>query len=164
MAINKERNDIAYLVGRLIAITEKYAGKHFGPGSIQEAYNHPQRLLEVFGRYIDQEDEYYQEVTGMLTEPIPITTKPMERTDMALGYYNQRSAYGGQRKNEQERLRMGERIATLRKEQGLTQEQLGEMCGILGNHITRIEKGRYSVGLDTLSAIAKALGKRIDFV
>ena len=38
------------------------------------------------------------------------------------------------------------------------------MCGIRGNHITRIEKGRYSVGLDTLAAIAEALGKKIDFV
>lgn len=64
----------------------------------------------------------------------------------------------------EERLRIGQRIAALRKEQGLTQEQLGERCGILGNHITRIEKGRFSVGLDTLAAIAKALGKRIDFV
>jgi transcriptional regulator with XRE-family HTH domain len=63
-----------------------------------------------------------------------------------------------------ERIRIGQRIAALRKEQGLTQEQLGEMCGIRGNHITRIEKGRYSVGLDTLAAIAKALDKRIDFV
>lgn len=63
-----------------------------------------------------------------------------------------------------ERLRIGQRIAALRKEQGLTQEQLGEKCGIRGNHITRIEKGRYSVGLDTLAAIAKALNKRIDFV
>lgn len=63
-----------------------------------------------------------------------------------------------------ERLRIGQRIAALRKEQGMTQVQLGEKCGILGNHITRIEKGRYSVGLDTLAAIAKALGKRIDFV
>jgi transcriptional regulator with XRE-family HTH domain len=63
-----------------------------------------------------------------------------------------------------ERIRIGQRIAELRKAAGLTQVQLGQKCGILGNHITRIEKGRYSVGLDTLSAIAKALGKRIDFV
>ena len=63
-----------------------------------------------------------------------------------------------------ERIRIGQRIAELRKAAGLTQVQLGERCGILGNHITRIEKGRYSVGLDTLAAIAKALNKRIDFV
>jgi hypothetical protein len=31
-------------------------------------------------------------------------------------------------------------------------------------HIARIEAGRYSVGLDTLTAIGKALGKRLAFV
>lgn len=65
---------------------------------------------------------------------------------------------------EQERQRIGCRIAEMRKAKGLTQTQLGEMVGIMGNHITRIEKGRYSVGLDTLAIIADALGHRLDFV
>ena len=34
----------------------------------------------------------------------------------------------------------------------------------IGQHIARIEAGRYSVGLDTLTAIGQALGKRLAFV
>ena len=67
-------------------------------------------------------------------------------------------------KNNSERLRIGQRIAELRKERGLTQTQLAERCGLQQAHIARIEAGRYSVGLDTLAQIADALGMVIDFV
>ena len=67
-------------------------------------------------------------------------------------------------KNEQERLRIGMRIAELRREKGLTQRELGDKCGLQGSHIARIEKGRYSVGLDTLTAIADAMETTLDFV
>ena len=66
-------------------------------------------------------------------------------------------------KNNSERLRIGQRIAELRKEQNLTQTQLAERCGLQQAHIARIEAGRYSVGLDTLAQIADALGMKIDF-
>lgn len=67
-------------------------------------------------------------------------------------------------KDEETRRRIGQRIAQLRKEQGITQEMLAEMTGIRRPHISRIEMGRYSVGLDTLDVIAKALGCEVDFV
>ena len=67
-------------------------------------------------------------------------------------------------KNNSERLRIGQRIAELRKEQNLTQTQLAERCGLQQAHIARIETGRYSVGLDTLAQIATALGMKIDFI
>ena len=67
-------------------------------------------------------------------------------------------------KKEEERVRIGLRIAELRKQQHLTQKELGERCGLQDSHIARIEKGRYSVGLDTLQRIADALGRKIDFV
>ncbi|MFC2488149.1 MAG: helix-turn-helix domain-containing protein [Alloprevotella sp.] len=63
---------------------------------------------------------------------------------------------------ETERLRIGHRIAEIRNEQHLTQRQLAERCGLQQCHIARIETGRYSVGLDTLAAIAEALGKTVD--
>ena len=66
--------------------------------------------------------------------------------------------------NEDERKRIGMRIAEIRKEKGLTQAQLFEKTGIQQAHIARIETGRYSVGLDTLALIAKALDARIDFI
>lgn len=64
----------------------------------------------------------------------------------------------------EERIRIGKRIAELRKECGMTQQVLAEAVGLQRPHISRIEAGRYSVGLDTLAAIAVALGKKIEFV
>ena len=62
------------------------------------------------------------------------------------------------------RRRMGERIRQLRTERGISQVELAEMTGLIQPHIVRIEQGRYSVGLDTLQAIAKALGCTVDMV
>ena len=67
-------------------------------------------------------------------------------------------------KNIDERLRIGQRIAELRKERGMTQTQLAERCGLQQAHIARIEAGKHSVGLDTLAQIADALGMQVDFV
>lgn len=67
-------------------------------------------------------------------------------------------------KNNSERLRIGQRIAELRKERGLTQTQLAERCGLQQAHIARIEAGKHSVGLDTLAQIADAMGMQVDFL
>lgn len=66
--------------------------------------------------------------------------------------------------NEQERKRIGQRIKALRTEMKLTQGELAERSGLQLTHISRIEAGKYSVGIDTLSAIAKVLGQQLDFV
>ena len=66
--------------------------------------------------------------------------------------------------NEQERKRIGQRIADLRRQKNLTQQDIAERTGIQRNHISRIEAGRYSVGFDTLQDIAEVLGGRIDIV
>ena len=65
---------------------------------------------------------------------------------------------------EDGRIQMGARIAELRKENGLTQSQLAFATGLKQNHISRIEQGTYSVGLDTLQKIADVLGKNVDLV
>ena len=67
-------------------------------------------------------------------------------------------------KNEEERQRIGIDIATLRTQKGMTQQQIAESAGLQRNHISRIEKGRYSVGFDTLQAIADALDADIRIV
>lgn len=63
-----------------------------------------------------------------------------------------------------ERERIGQKIAAMRQEAGLSQAQLGERCGLERFHVSRIENGKHSIGLDTLTAIARALGKTLDFV
>jgi transcriptional regulator with XRE-family HTH domain len=67
-------------------------------------------------------------------------------------------------RNEQERQRMGERIATLRKSKGYTQAELAEMTGLQRSHIVRLEQGKYGATIDVLSTIADALGYQIDFI
>ena len=67
-------------------------------------------------------------------------------------------------KDYEARKRIGERIRQLRKERGMSQTELAEKAGLVQPHIVRIEQGRYSVGLDTLQAIAKALGCTVDMV
>lgn len=78
-------------------------------------------------------------------------------------------------KNEQERVRIGQRIADLRKttewtdaagkrHTGLTQAELAERSGLQRSHIARLERGTYGATIDVLSAIAGALGVTVDFV
>jgi len=65
---------------------------------------------------------------------------------------------------EEQRKRIGGRIADLRKQRGMTQQTLADLTGMQRNHISRIESGKYSVGFDTLQAIAEALGGTIDII
>lgn len=67
-------------------------------------------------------------------------------------------------RNEAERLRIGERIAALRKEAGMTQTELAEKTGLQRSHIVRLEQGRYGATIDVLAAIAEAMGRQVDFI
>lgn len=66
--------------------------------------------------------------------------------------------------NEQESKRIGERIAQLRKEQGMTQGELAAKAETNQGHIARIEQGKYDIRLSVLSAIAEALGTTVEFI
>ena len=66
--------------------------------------------------------------------------------------------------NELERKRIGQRIADLRLEKGMTQQEVADRAGIQRGNLARIEDGRYSVGIDILAAIGDAMGMEIDFV
>lgn len=50
-------------------------------------------------------------------------------------------------------------IRELRKNLGLTQEQLGHAAGITRNHIHNVEHGSTSVALNTLVWLSNALGQ-----
>ena len=67
-------------------------------------------------------------------------------------------------RNEQERQRIGQDIAQLRKEKGMTQQDLADRVEMQRAHIARIEAGRYSVGFDTLQTIAESLDADIRLV
>ena len=53
--------------------------------------------------------------------------------------------------------KLGDKIRTLRKRAGLTQEQLAEDAEISPNFIGYIERGQRAVSIKTLERIAKAL-------
>lgn len=53
---------------------------------------------------------------------------------------------------------LGQRIARLRKERGLTQTQLAEVLGISQQHALSFEKGRRRVPVSALPKLSKALG------
>lgn len=65
---------------------------------------------------------------------------------------------------QETRNRIGRRIADLRKLAGLNQEQLSERAGLQRTHISRIEAGKYAVTLETVQAIAEALGMTVDII
>ena len=60
--------------------------------------------------------------------------------------------------------RIGLRIASLRKMKGMSQEQLSLLAGLQRTHISRIEAGKYAVTLETIQAIAEALGMTVDII
>ncbi len=60
---------------------------------------------------------------------------------------------------------MGQRIATLRKMRGMTQQHLADVAGISRQHIGKIEKGELvSVAFVTIQQIADALGMTVDII
>lgn len=61
-------------------------------------------------------------------------------------------------------VRLGQRIAALRKLAGMSQEQLSEKAGLQRTHVSRIEAGRYDVTAFTVQLIAEALGMTVDII
>ncbi len=57
--------------------------------------------------------------------------------------------------------KFGQRIKTLRKERGLTQEELAELSGLDRTYISGIERGLRNVALRNIEALAQALGVSI---
>ena len=63
-----------------------------------------------------------------------------------------------------ERTRIGSRIRQIREERGIEARDLAKLAGVDAANLSRIENGKYSVGIDILSKIAASLGKKIDLV
>ncbi|WP_276388985.1 helix-turn-helix domain-containing protein [Eudoraea chungangensis] len=63
-----------------------------------------------------------------------------------------------------ERTRIGNKIRQIRKEKGIEAKDLARLTNINAANLSRIEQGKYSVGLDILSKLASALGHHIDIV
>ena len=55
------------------------------------------------------------------------------------------------------RKRISNKIAQLRKEAGLSQKSLAFLAGIDRTNVSKIENGRYNISIDLLSKVAYAL-------
>lgn len=64
----------------------------------------------------------------------------------------------------EDRKRIGYRIREIREARGVEARDLARLAGINAANLSKIENGKYSVGLDILSKIAAVLGKKIDFI
>jgi len=63
-----------------------------------------------------------------------------------------------------ERERIGQRIRELRMARGMEAKKLARLSQIDAANVSRIEQGKYSVGLDILCKIALALDSRVEIV
>lgn len=57
---------------------------------------------------------------------------------------------------------LGKRIKDTRKQRGLTQDKLGELCGLSAAHIGHIERGTRIPSLETVYSIACVLDVGVD--
>ena len=65
---------------------------------------------------------------------------------------------------EEQRIRIGQEIADLRKQRGMTQQNVSDKTAIKRPHVTRVELGKYNFGFDTIQSIADALDADIRIV
>ena len=70
----------------------------------------------------------------------------------------ERDAMEAQLKEELQAYYVGEAIKKARLKQNLTQEELGERIGVKRSQICKLESGKSSMTLSTLSRVFKALG------
>lgn len=70
----------------------------------------------------------------------------------------ERDAMEAQLKEDVQAYFVGEAIKNARLKQNLTQEELGERVGVKRSQICKLENGKSSITLSTMSKVFKALG------
>lgn len=138
---------------------EKFTWKTFFSTPKQDQQHYAGRLAYYFEKYFEDNIGYS---TGM-SMPYWICIKM--NFDEGLGIFGGE----GDRDEErallyQERVRIGKRIRELRKEKNIEARMLAKIANIDAANLSRIEQGKYSVGIDILSRLAFVLGCHIDIV
>ena len=67
----------------------------------------------------------------------------------------------GERTESDLEIQFMQELAKTEKEKGLTQKELGKLCGLPLSSIARLENGTYSPSLETISKVLRALEKRV---
>ena len=100
-------------------------------------------------------DKYYKGDPSVIMGPI-------YREMMMNGCWAAPYWYGPDRDNERERI--GAQIRALREERRLEAKELAEYADIDASNLSRIEKGKFSPGLDVLCKIAAAMDCSVEIV
>lgn len=58
--------------------------------------------------------------------------------------------------------RVGDRIRRLRKDKGLSQEQLAELSGLHTNYVGQVERGEKNLTIETLQKVVVGLGVSLE--
>ena len=116
-------------------------------------------LSEDYGRYQLRTiewifDLYFSEDKELMTNKI--------WNGLILNGVNFMGMCSGSRQGE--RSRIGKKIRSLREEKGMEARDLAKLAKIDAANLSRIELGKFSVGLDILSKIAFVLGYEVDIV
>lgn len=62
------------------------------------------------------------------------------------------------------KIRFGQRIRQLRKQQGISQEELGFRANLHSTHIGMIERGVKNISIETIEKLSGALGISVSFL
>jgi DNA-binding XRE family transcriptional regulator len=155
--LSEENNNIGYLLGRLTLRVELAVGTETLPPSFVSKFMQSPRLLTCWAEKAlrrSPDDTVLQELADRVGE-IPASLSNADQGRFYVGYYHQRHA--------DNRLVMAREIVRLRRQRGLTQEQLAELSGIKQNNLSRIEQGRYNITLDTLSRLFAAMDVKVTY-
>lgn len=58
-------------------------------------------------------------------------------------------------------VRFGQAVRNIRREQGISQEELAERCGLHRTYISDVELGKRNVSLENIERIATSLNKSL---
>lgn len=125
------------------------------------------QVLCQIGRYISVETRKYELhlIEAIFDKNYSADKEEMINNiwkDAVLNHISFMGMSSGNRQSE--RIRIGNRIREIREERCIEARDLAKLAGIDAANLSRIENGKYSVGLDILSKIATCLGKKIDLV
>lgn len=138
---------------------EKFIWNTYFPTPKTEQQHYTERLAYYFEKYFKENMGYS---TGMSMQ---------YWVWIQMNYYEGLGINGGKGDKDeerillhQERVRIGTRIRELRKDKNIEAKMLAQIANIDAANLSRIEQGRYSVGLDILSKITLALGTKIELI
>lgn len=154
MGLNRECMDKPYLIGRATAVVERLVDVPRDFVALVQV-NPLQKLTYHLKEALKTGDEELIEISNAIGEiPSPFVDT---KAQYYIGYYHQKEEMSKYENRE----RIGQRIAQLRKEKGLSLRELSDKCGVTYQNINKIENGKYNVGIDILWRIADALGAEI---